>query len=78
MSERDLIRAGAMTVEFGDGELRYFRIGEKEVLRRVYVAVRDSEWRTIPGRVTGLHSEIETHSFCSSRNLDCCSIAYIY
>ncbi len=63
MSERDLIRAGAMTVEFGDGELRYFRIGEKEVLRRVYVAVRDSEWRTIPGRVTGLHSEIETHSF---------------
>ena len=63
MSERDLIRAGAMTVEFGDGELRYFRIGEKEVLRRVYVAVRDKEWRTIPGKVTGLHSEIGTHLF---------------
>jgi hypothetical protein len=40
---------------FLDGiDLRYARLGNVEVLRRVYVAVRDAGWNTIPGIVSEL------------------------
>ncbi len=44
-----------------NGELRYLRVGDVEVLRRVYVAVRDRLWRTIPPQISNLKRTVESH-----------------
>src|SRR3954447_3548414 len=41
------LRAGPLSVRYEEGGLRYIRLGDREVLRRVYVAVRDHNWGTI-------------------------------
>src|SRR5689334_6644193 len=41
------LQAGPLHVKFQDGELRYLYVGNKEVVRRVYFAVRDANWNTI-------------------------------
>jgi hypothetical protein len=45
------LRAGPLTLELADGGLRYVRYGEREVLRRLYVAVRDARWVSVPGTI---------------------------
>jgi hypothetical protein len=57
------LRAGPVTLEFADGGLRYIRCGEEEVLRRIYVAVRDSHWGTVPGEISSLEYRIQDDSF---------------
>ncbi len=39
---------------FEDGGLRYIRLGERELVRRVYCAVRDENWGTVPARFRNL------------------------
>jgi len=51
------VTAGPATVLLGRGELRYYSIGGLELLRRVYVAVRDTAWETLPADF----SEMELH-----------------
>jgi hypothetical protein len=58
-----LLRAGPLTVLYEAGDLRYLRLGEQEVLRRVYVAVRDRNWGTIPAQRTNEVIEADTNSF---------------
>ena len=41
------LRAGPLSLSYEDGELRSIVLGKHEVLRRVYVAVRDHNWGTI-------------------------------
>src|SRR3954465_14117255 len=48
------LRAGPLTVVLDGVDLRYVRLGEVEVVRRIYVAVRDRNWNTIPGVVSEL------------------------
>ncbi len=43
--------AGPLSAQYEKGELRYVRFGGREVLRRIYVAVRDRNWETIPIQV---------------------------
>jgi D-apionolactonase len=43
-----LVRAGNLTAEFVAGGLRYVRVGDIEVVRRIVVAVRDLAWNTLP------------------------------
>src|SRR4051794_3324508 len=33
------LRAGPITLKFQDGQLRYLRVGEKEMIRRIYFGV---------------------------------------
>jgi hypothetical protein len=40
------LRAGPVRCEFTDGELRYLYVGQKEIVRRIYFAVRDDHWQT--------------------------------
>jgi hypothetical protein len=47
-SGRRTLQAGPLSLELDDGGLRYLRLGERELVRRVYVAVRDGRWATIP------------------------------
>jgi hypothetical protein len=35
------LRAGPLSLRYETGDLRYLRLGELEVIRRIYVAVRD-------------------------------------
>jgi hypothetical protein len=46
--------AGPLSVDFCQGELRDVRWGEREVLRRVYFAVRDPFWNTVPSEIVAL------------------------
>ncbi len=49
------LRAGPLTCALDGVDLRYVRAGGVEVVRRIYAAVRDRNWNTIPG----VPSEIE-------------------
>ena len=44
-------------------DLRYLRIGGTELVRRVYAAVRDVDWDTVPGVVSGLEIEESDDGF---------------
>ena len=46
--------AGPATALFTGGDLRAMRIAGSEVINRIYFALRDHNWTTIPGRVSGL------------------------
>jgi hypothetical protein len=48
------LSAGPFRLLFDQGDLRYVKIGQHEVLRRVYVAVRDRNWNTIPATISQL------------------------
>lgn len=41
------LHAGPISLKFENGELRYLCVGRKEIIRRVYFAVRDSRWDTV-------------------------------
>ena len=43
-----------MRALFIDGDLRHVCHGGIEVARRVYVAIRDLDWNTLPGEITDL------------------------
>jgi D-apionolactonase len=57
------LRAGPLSMRLESGGLRYIRLGRYEVLRRIYVAVRDRNWGTAPTRLSHLAKEIERDSF---------------
>ena len=52
-----LLRAGPATVLLDGVDLRYLRIGGTELVRRIYAAVRDVDWDTVPGVVSGIEIE---------------------
>ena len=63
LPEDTVLCAGPLTMIFTEGEIRYVRLGSREVIRRLYVAVRDARWATIPSRVIKVEKEILADSF---------------
>jgi len=57
------LRAGPLRLVFDRGELRWIRLGEREVLRGIYVAVREEGWATVPAELEDLEIEAEPESF---------------
>src|SRR5260370_8535410 len=59
------LRAGPLTMLFEPHTafLRHIRLGDHEVVRAIYAAVRDQNWATIPPHVANLKSEISRDSF---------------
>jgi hypothetical protein len=51
------LRAGPVSLFLDGIDLRYLRIGGTELVRRVYTAVRDVDWDTVPGAVSGFELE---------------------
>jgi hypothetical protein len=47
-----MLRAGPLTATLENGDLRYIRLGDTEIVRRLYVAIRDRNWGTIPPNYT--------------------------
>lgn len=73
------LRAGPLTMIFEPASafLRHVRLGDHEVLRAIYGAVRDGNWATIPPKVCNVQSQIETDNFrlsfdviCRERDID--------
>jgi hypothetical protein len=60
---RTALRAGPLSLIFEAGDLRYIRLGDREVLRRVYMAVRDPNWGTPLPRFSNIQKEIKNESF---------------
>jgi hypothetical protein len=57
------LRAGPLALTYEQGDLRYIRLGDTEILRRIYVAVRDRDWGTIPARLSNIRIESGEDSF---------------
>ncbi len=51
------LRAGPVSLFLDGIDLRYLRIGGTELVRRIYTAVRDVDWDTVPGTVSGFELE---------------------
>ncbi len=57
------LRAGPLALIYENGDLRYVKLGSKEILRRVYVAVRDRNWSTVPPRFANVEIEQNEDTF---------------
>lgn len=67
------LRAGPLTMIFEPASafLRHVRLGDHEVVRAIYGAVRDQNWATIPPVVSNLQQEIGRDSFRLSFDVVC-------
>jgi hypothetical protein len=63
LAEQIELRAGPISLVFEEGSIRYLRFAGREILRRVYAAVRDHEWRTVPGNIRDLKIEQTEDTF---------------
>ena len=70
LPERIPLRAGPLSLWYENGDLRYLRLGDREILRRVYVAVRDRAWGTVPPRISNLQLNRTTDTFHITYNVD--------
>jgi hypothetical protein len=57
------LRAGPFTLVYEQGDLRYICLGSTEVIRRIYVAVRDRNWGTIAPVLSNVCMQLEPDSF---------------
>ena len=58
-----VLHAGPVRVLFADGDLRQCRRDGTEIVRRIYVAIRDLDWNTLPGEISGLEVTDEGEKF---------------
>jgi hypothetical protein len=63
LPEQKPLRAGPLTLVFEAGDIRYIRLGPRELVRRIYGAVRDRHWGTVPGRLTDVVLSSENDRF---------------
>src|SRR5713226_1122422 len=61
--ERRELHAGRLTALLEEGDLRYIRVDGVEVVRRIYVAVRDEVWNTIPATYSDFAYDIAPDHF---------------
>ncbi|MFO7919086.1 MAG: hypothetical protein R6V13_13535 [Anaerolineae bacterium] len=67
-TRRQRLRAGPLTLLFEEdatmgGALRYVKLGDREILRRVYVAVRDRHWGTVPSTLSDVEMNVKEDTF---------------
>lgn len=71
------LRAGMLSLQYEAGSLRYIRLGDIELVRQIYSAVRDQNWGTIAGRLENVtiqsapdHFEIAFESIHQHAEID--------
>ncbi len=67
------LQAGPLTMVFEPNTLflRYIRLGDREILRGIYAAVRDRNWGTVVPAISGLKTETFDGGFRLSFTADC-------
>jgi hypothetical protein len=63
LPEQIPLRAGPLSLVYEDGDIRYVKLGTKEILRRIYVAIRDRNWGTVLPKISNLQMDIDEDSF---------------
>ncbi len=63
LPEQTQLRAGSLSMIFEAGDLRYIRFGDHEILRRIYVAVRDHNWDTVLLQLSNVQIEHDGDAF---------------
>ena len=54
LPQRVALQAGPVSLFYEDGNLRYLRLGSREIIRRIYVAVRDQNWGSVPAKLSNV------------------------
>ncbi len=70
LPEQIELRAGPLALTYEQGDLRYIRLGDDEIVRRIYVAVRDRSWRTVPPVLSDIQMNIGEDSFLIRYHVD--------
>jgi hypothetical protein len=67
------LKAGPLTMQFEPltGFIRYIRIGDHEIIRAIYAAIRDQNWGTVAPELHNLRQEIEKDSFRLEFDVKC-------
>jgi D-apionolactonase len=63
LPERLPVNAGPLSLVLEAGDVRHVHVEGREVVRRIYGAVRDHAWRTIPAQLSGFTLERGTDTF---------------
>jgi hypothetical protein len=73
-----MLRAGPISALYVDGDLRHIRIEGREVLRRVYFALRDRHWKTLPNAISNLRLHEREGGFSIDYDAECrdCEIRF--
>ncbi len=66
--EQVRLTSGRLDLIYQAGDLRYIRFAGVELIRRIYVAIRDHNWNTIPAVMTDLAIQADKDSFTISFN----------
>ena len=66
-----ILKAGPMSVEFDNGQLRYIRVNGVEVLRAVGFLIRDKNWGTATPEISSLKVDQRADSFSVSFHAVC-------
>ena len=69
LPEQTQLCAGPLSMIFEAGDLRYIRFGDHEILRRVYVAIRDHNWDTILPQLSNVQIERNDDAFRITYNV---------
>ena len=72
LPEQKPLRAGPLSLIFEAGDLRYITLGTRELVRRIYGAVRDRHWGTVPGRLKDLVLSSDNNQFRVSYTSEHC------
>ena len=70
-AERHTLRAGLLVAELEGPDLRYVRLGEIEIVRRLYAAVRDRNWGTVAPQLSGVGLDAGESSFALRFDAHC-------
>ena len=63
LPEARVLQAGPLTLLYEAGDLRYIKLGDKEIIRRLYIAVRDQNWGTVTGAIRNEEVKQNADSF---------------
>jgi hypothetical protein len=63
LPQTQTVHAGGLTARFENGDLRYIRLGEYEIIRRLYSALRDHNWSTVLPTLSNLKIEQGADTF---------------
>lgn len=70
LPEQMELRAGPLMLVYEEGDLRYIKLGDQEILRRVYVAIRDRNWGTILPVLSDIQTDVASDSFRISYDVE--------
>ncbi|MDW7692502.1 hypothetical protein R9C00_12800 [Flammeovirgaceae bacterium SG7u.111] len=63
IKEPVMLRAGDLSMLYENGFLRYISLGDYEIIRMIYHAVRDENWGTLPHKISNEKIEKKDDSF---------------